>query len=148
MGFRIGLLISVAITVAIVTSGLASGSAGCAPGFTNPDGTCNNGDPRLRFSDAHQRAATVLQREEASYQAGYARKIGCGLRLTPARIRCRVSWIVGDVSFKGTVTISNIQGQYGSDDWRYRYRVEETNEYCLSTDGSGCVDVQSGSGHG
>jgi hypothetical protein len=50
----------------------------------------------------------------------------------------RVSWVIGDLSFRGRVTI-----WYERDDgdvwWNYSYRITRTNEYCKATRGRRCT---------
>jgi hypothetical protein len=61
----------------------------------------------------------------------------CGARLSPNKRRCSVSWGVGDVGFRGKVTIRDPGGSY----FYYSFVIRRTNYYCLETGGSDCVQV-------
>lgn len=81
-------------------------------------------------------AARALISDELGWEAGYLRRIRCG-RLSRLRVRCRVSWTVGDVSYKGFVWIRR---SFKADDYsdRARYRIRLTNHYCLANGDRHC----------
>jgi hypothetical protein len=83
-------------------------------------------------------ADRVLHRHfKGTWDYGYAQRVRCGARLTPNKRRCRVEWIIGDLSFRGTVTIRDPGGQT----IYYGFVIRKINHYCLATEGSDCVQV-------
>jgi len=51
-----------------------------------------------------------------------------------------VSWGIGDLSYKGRVTMWNYIPD-GEVDWDYAYTITRTNEYCAVTGGRNCTQT-------
>lgn len=75
----------------------------------------------------------------ASFRHGYAKKIHDCRRISRLRMRCSVSWAIGDVSFKGKVSVW-FRNRY----YLYRYRLKRTDTYCKATGGHNCVKTVRG----
>jgi hypothetical protein len=81
----------------------------------------------------------LLRRPVLSFQAGYARHVSCNKRLAPDRLKCRMSWIVGDLSFSGHGSIW-ITYPEGKNVWNFAYRIVRLNEYCAAViEGDDCT---------
>jgi hypothetical protein len=83
----------------------------------------------------------ALGRKRAlSFDGGYNRKVKCNKRVSRIRVRCKMSWIFGDVSVagKGVIWFTYEGGQTY---WNYAYRVRKTNHYCQATGGGNCVET-------
>jgi hypothetical protein len=79
---------------------------------------------------------TALGRDERiGFSAGYNRETKCNRRIRRDRVRCKMSWIVGDLYYEGR---GQIWITYQSDPpaWNFSYRVKSRNAYCESVDGS------------
>jgi hypothetical protein len=87
---------------------------------------------------ARKDAQYVLHRQfKGDWDYGNFKRVRCGARLSTNKRGCRVSWGIGDSSFRGTVTISDPGGQF----FYYRYVIRQINQFCLATGGSNCVTV-------
>lgn len=88
--------------------------------------------------------AASLMREALSRHRGlafivsYDRKVRCNRRLAVDRLRCRMSWIVGDSYFRGVGSIWITYPPSGPY-WNYSFRIKRRNAYCESTGGSNCT---------
>lgn len=81
----------------------------------------------------------LLRRPALSFQAGYARHVACDKRLAVDRVKCRMSWFVGDLSFSGYGSIWMTYSG-GRDVWNFSYRVIRFNEYCAAViEGDDCT---------
>jgi len=84
---------------------------------------------------------TALSRDaRVSNFNGYNRRVRCNNRLSRIRIRCKMSWVIGDTSYRGTGMIW-LTFQEHRRHWNFAYRVARVNEYCLATGGTKCTDV-------
>ncbi|HYG97363.1 MAG TPA: hypothetical protein VD741_09690 [Solirubrobacterales bacterium] len=92
----------------------------------------------IRRGQAEAWMGTALSRREVfQFQSGNSRSVRCRQRLSRDRIRCRMSWSLGDeIHFHGHGTIW-ITYESGIT-WNYSYRVKGVNEFCLRVGGSGC----------
>lgn len=89
-----------------------------------------------RFKLGTQLAAQLMREgltrhQNLSFEAGYARHVTCNKRISPTRVRCRMSWIVGDVSFSGKGMIWITFPEHRPF-WNYSYRIVRFNEYCAA----------------
>jgi hypothetical protein len=116
--------------------------ADCPEGFSNviavtmPAKTLSGADARDDVEGAMSNGNL-----SDDWLGGYGQRItGCS-RLSRLRVRCRVSWIVGDATFSGHATV---QRRLGLDD-RVRWAIRLTNEYCLATGGTECSRTLHGS---
>ena len=96
--------------------------------------------PRSRFrlgstAAAGYMRAALSRRPALNFRMAYARRVRCNKRLSRTRLRCRMSWVVGDLSFSGRGMIWVTRSTY----WNYAYRVARLNEYCVVTGGDGCT---------
>jgi hypothetical protein len=99
----------------------------------------NDSSERLTDSDVPDIGATeakkymrqtLSRRFGGSYRAGYAKKLAGCMKPTYRRVRCNVSWVVGDLSFKGKIWIwFSRDGERIA--WNYGYTIKRTNHYCL-----------------
>ena len=82
----------------------------------------------------------LARKPSLAFDGGYNRKVKCNKRISRIRVRCRMSWIFGDVSVsgKGVIWFTYRGGQTY---WNYAYRVRKTNHYCQATGGSNCVET-------
>ncbi len=71
----------------------------------------------------------LAQRFGGSWTAGYARRVHCFKRVARGRVRCTMSWILGDTSFFGRGVIW-LSYEGGATSWNYSYRIAQLNEYC------------------
>jgi hypothetical protein len=96
---------------------------------------------RLGSGEATRLMRNALARKPSlSFQAGYARRVKCNKRVSRDRVRCKMSWNVGDLSFDGKGVIwFTYKG--GDTYWNYAYRIRKRNHYCLATGGSNCVET-------
>ena len=93
--------------------------------------------PKVGKNEARYYMQIALKRR-LGYSAGYNRKVRCNKRLTRVRVHCpRISWIAGDVSYKGrgTIWFTRLSKVVW---WNYSYKIVMTNHYCLSTGKSKC----------
>jgi len=70
----------------------------------------------------------------ASFKHGYAKKVSDCRRISRLRMRCSISWGIGDLYFKGKVSVW-FRNRY----YLYRYRIKRIDEYCKYTGGHNCV---------
>lgn len=97
--------------------------------------------PRASIREARSEARTALTVEFGKeIEAGYRFRLRCG-RLSRARFKCRTSWVVGDLNFRGTVAVSIMwKRSYGEFTMPYyRMRIKAINRYCESTGGPNCI---------
>ena len=89
--------------------------------------------PNLSLRNAKTRVRQLLAEQfEGDWEYGYAQRVGGCKRRTVVRVRCdRVSWVIGDVSFRGSVTVWNARGSDGSGTEEGSFRIRRTNEYCV-----------------
>jgi hypothetical protein len=104
------------------------------------------GDPPIRkltFAEARSYVRTALRRKFTdAYRHGYGKQVRACARLSRTRIKCRrVSWNIGDLSYKGWVTIWLRRHANGTVWWHYAYRIKRTNWYCVDTGGRRCTKV-------
>lgn len=64
--------------------------------------------------------------------------VRCNKRISDIRVRCRMSWFVGDLSYSGKGTIW-ITFPGGRPFWNYSYRIERFNEYCAVLEAPDCT---------
>lgn len=97
--------------------------------------------PRLTFSDARYYVRKALARSfRASYRRGYAKRIARCSRSSRTRIRCnRVSWIFGDMSFRGRIAIWYARDGHGKAFSYFAYRIKRTNQGCRAAHGRQCT---------
>lgn len=98
--------------------------------------------PQRKFFLGTSYAASLMRealgrRDGLAFIAGYNRDVRCNKRLARDRVRCRMSWIVGDSYFSG---VGSIWITYPSSGpyWNFSYRIKSRNAYCESTGGSRC----------
>jgi hypothetical protein len=60
-------------------------------------------------------------------------------RASRQRFVCRPAWFVGDLEYAGRAEVIGETGRTP----RVRWRIVETNGYCVDTGGSNCVRVRS-----
>jgi hypothetical protein len=65
-------------------------------------------------------------------------RVRCNKRISDIRVRCRMSWFVGDLSYSGKGTIW-ITFPGGRPFWNYSYRIERFNEYCAVLEAPDCT---------
>jgi hypothetical protein len=81
--------------------------------------------------------AILRKRFKGAYKGGYARKHSCW-KVTRLKGRCKVSWVVGDLSYKGRMTLWVVSG----DRVKYRYRIRQRNHYCIAVGGEKCSRIR------
>jgi hypothetical protein len=87
---------------------------------------------------ARSLASTALHRQfKASWDYGNFKRLRCGTRLGVNKRRCSVSWGIGDVSYRGKVTIRYPGGQV----FYYSFVIRKINQFCVAEGGSNCVKV-------
>lgn len=96
---------------------------------------------RLSTAEAtHLMRAALARKPTLAFSEGYARRVKCNKRLSASRVRCRMSWNSGDLSFNGKGVIwFTFKG--GDTYWNYAYRIRKRNHYCLATGGSDCGET-------
>lgn len=82
----------------------------------------------------------LARRPGLSFEAGYARRVKCNKRISSIRVRCKMGWSVGDLSFEGRGLIW-LTYERGGAHWNYAYRIRKRNHYCLATGGSDCDEA-------
>jgi hypothetical protein len=66
------------------------------------------------------------------YRYGNFKRIDRCLRISRTRMKCRpVSWSIGDVGWRGGVTIWYRNDSNGDVSWLYALTIKRTNEYCV-----------------
>jgi hypothetical protein len=101
--------------------------------------------PRLGIPKAKRYSKQALKhRFGNSYRHGYAKKLKCH-RQWRTKVKCRVRWVIGDISSKGTTTPFLYKRGHNWY-WKVRYRIRVTNEYCLAVhhSRSRCSKVKKG----
>ena len=68
------------------------------------------------------------------FKYGYAKKVHDCKRISRVRMRCKISWVIGDFYFTGKITVW-FRNQY----YLYDYRIKRYDEYCMATGGHNCV---------
>lgn len=103
-----------------------------------PEPAAPMGVPRLSLADgAYYTRVALRRRFRAAFTSGYGYRRSCR-RVTLTRVRCRVRWHVGDLSYAGPVTIWLTRE--GEDVlWNYAYTIKRTNHYCVVTGGRRCT---------
>jgi hypothetical protein len=93
----------------------------------------------VRFGQAEAWMRTALTRREVfQFRSGNSRSVRCRKRLSRDRLRCKMSWSLGDeIHFRGRGSIW-VTYRGGAAQWNFSYRVTGVNEYCLRVGGSGC----------
>ena len=118
-------------------SGIIKGTLATGLVFALLTGAASAGQG-LSELQARKDAKLVLHRYfKGDWDYGYANRVRCGARLSANKRRCRVSWIIGDLSYRGNVTINDPGGQT----IYFSFVIRKINEYCLATRGSNCVQV-------
>jgi hypothetical protein len=80
----------------------------------------------------------LSRRDVFQFRRGNHRSVRCHRRVSRDRVRCRMSWSLGDdIHFRGRGTIW-ITYEDGLRHWNYSYRVKGVNEFCLRVGGGGC----------
>jgi hypothetical protein len=95
--------------------------------------------PTLAMGDARSQIKAVLEDVfEGTYTYGYRKRVlGCERR-SLVRVRCRrVGWSVGDLGYRGTVTVWLDRASDGAPVSRYAYRISMTNYYCVNRKAAG-----------
>jgi hypothetical protein len=96
--------------------------------------------PKLTLTETRAYIRTALRRRFGNvYRYGYAKRIASCERRSRTRVTCRrVSWVIGDLSYKGRATIW-LTRENGEIYWNYAYTIKRTNEYCAATGGRNCT---------
>jgi hypothetical protein len=97
--------------------------------------------PMLTVAKAKSHLREALsQRFGGSYRAAYGKRISDCSRRSRTRIRCRPSWVVGDLVFYGTASIWLTRDEAGYVDWNYGWTIRRLDEYCAEvTHSKNCV---------
>lgn len=110
--------------------------ADCAEGFSNvleftvPSRTLQAATARDSIRDGMSRGR--LGRE---WDAGYNHRVNRCKRLSRLRVRCNLSWVVGDLEFSGRAAVVR---RAGAND-RVRWTVKMLDAYCDDTSGRRCT---------
>jgi hypothetical protein len=92
----------------------------------------------LSEREARSLASTALHRYfKGDWDYGNFKRVRCRARLGVNKRRCSVSWGIGDVSYRGKVTIRDPGGQF----FYARLGIRNTNHFCLAEGGTNCVQV-------
>jgi len=96
-----------------------------------------------RFKLGTQLAAQLMREalsrhDNLYFYAGNARRVTCNKRISPIRVRCRMSWFVGDLSFSGKGTIWITFPEHRPF-WNYSFRIVRFNEYCAAIEAPDCT---------
>jgi hypothetical protein len=96
--------------------------------------------PTLAVATAKRHVRTVLARRfQRHYRSGYAKRVASCRRSSKIKVTCRrVSWVAGDLSYKGWVTIW-LTGNGDAPVRRHSFRIKRTDEYCAATGGRKCT---------
>jgi hypothetical protein len=88
---------------------------------------------RLSVAATKRYIRTALRREfEQAYRFGSFKRIARCLRGSRTRMKCRlVSWGIGDLGYRGWVTIWYANDNGGDVRWEYALRIKRTNGYCV-----------------
>lgn len=119
------------------------------PGTWQPPATVARQRRKLGTVLAARLMRTALNRRFGSYGAGYARRVKCNKRISRNRVRCGMSWIVGDIAFFGKGQIWLTYPHHIAY-WNYAWRITEFNEYCAIVEHgprSRCVHEHARTGH-
>jgi hypothetical protein len=135
----------------------------CTDGIDNDrDGTIDSGDsvcqlsggtsegwpssapsdriPTLSVAETKHYFRVALAREfKNAYRHSYAKRIAGCTRLSRLRIRCGVSWVIGDLNYRGKGMIWLTREDDDSTAWNYAWTIRRVNEYCRSTGGRRCT---------
>jgi hypothetical protein len=92
----------------------------------------------LSEQEARSLASTALHKHfKATWDYGNFKTVRCGARLGVNKRRCSVSWGIGDLSYRGKVTVRDPGGQF----FYARIVIRRINHFCLSEGGSNCVEI-------
>ena len=96
--------------------------------------------PKLQVSETKSYIRTALARRFGNvYRHGYAKRIAGCERRSRTRVRCnRVSWVIGDLGYRGWAAIWLTRD---GDEffWNYAYTIKRTNYYCVNRGGRNCT---------
>lgn len=97
--------------------------------------------PTMTTRKAKRYTRKVLKRRFGNaYRHGSGKRVNRCSHRSRIRVRCRVRWFAGDVSWRGRVTVR--YRRWNSEvDWDYAYRVRRTNWYCKATGRRNCHKV-------
>jgi hypothetical protein len=91
--------------------------------------------PTFTRSDAAHYAKVALRRKfRSNFQYGYGKRVVCR-RKASRRFTCRVSWFVGDLTFRGRV---GIWTDRAVETWYYNMNIVRTNGYCRAQGRRNC----------
>lgn len=90
-----------------------------------------------RYAAALMRRA-LGRRPALLFAAGYARRVQCNSRVARDRVRCSMSWFVGDSAFGGRGAIW-VTYEGGNRYWNFSYRITRFNEYCAVMEAPDCT---------
>jgi hypothetical protein len=80
----------------------------------------------------------LLRHPSLNFGSAGGQVVKCNKRISDIRVRCRMSWFLGDLSYSGRGTIW-ITFPEGRPFWNYSYRVVRFNEYCAVLEGPDCT---------
>ncbi|MFY9587234.1 MAG: hypothetical protein WAT66_07260 [Actinomycetota bacterium] len=80
------------------------------------------------------------RRPAFAFSAAGGRKVRCNHRVAQDRVKCRMSWYVGDLVFWGRGMIWITYPQH-KPYWNFSYRIVRFNEYCAVVGGADCTKV-------
>lgn len=94
--------------------------------------------PQLTRAEAQAYLRKMLGRRFGnSFRHGYAYRRSCK-RESRTRFRCRVGWVIGDLSYQGRASVWRTRRGSGTA-LGYSWRITLTNEYCQATGGTNCT---------
>lgn len=135
------------VAVALVPSATAMGQS-AERAAEQPLSAERAGDryPVMREYEAESYSRKLLRHKfDDAYESGYQKKNACD-RMTRKAFRCRVSWNIGDTSYKGWTKPFWCDQDERFVYWCVEYRIEMLNYYCLNQGGSrdSCTKVWRG----
>jgi hypothetical protein len=80
----------------------------------------------------------LSRRPAFAFSAAGGRKIRCNHRVARDRVKCRMSWFVGDLVYWGRGVIWVTYPRH-EPYWNFSYRITRFNEYCAVVGGDNCT---------
>lgn len=80
----------------------------------------------------------LSRRPALAFSSAYGRKVRCNHRVARDRLKCRMSWFVGDLAYGGRGMIWITYPRH-KPYWNFSYRIVRFNEYCAVVGGADCT---------
>jgi len=86
----------------------------------------------------HYMKKALKQDDELGFRWAYGKDFSGCKHVNKSRVRCKVEWFLGDIDYKGRVTVwlRQFRGELW---WYYAYDIKGINRYCQDVGGKNCI---------